>query len=635
MQATKLSFSEIVRIEGNVEHYHVPKYQREYVWSKTEWETLINDINENGPDYFIGSIIVVSNHDDRPGAEKIYEVVDGQQRLTTLTILLCAIYKKLIDLKVQSNEMDEFEMDDLQIKLNSVRKKIIHKKKMVYENELGSFMDHTNQCFLRIQPSIQNRNLEDYKYIIHKECELITTKTEYPKNFGNRRFSKAFQYFLSEIPEDFNELYSFIEKINRLVFIHIAVGNQSDAFVLFETLNNRGIPLTPIDIVKNSILAEMERQKGINLDNSFNKWQELIELIPDFDLQLRFLRQFYNAFKVDPIIKHEKVTKATKSNILVAFERLIKNDVEYIFNEILEKAGYYSKVSGITSSQDNRFNNLIEELNRVGAASSHALLMFLFSRNGHLENSQTINEIVEFLIRYYLRRNVTDYPNTRDLDAINIEVIEKAHQKILKGEIVKSSDVISWHLNSTRGTPSTDDQFRTSLSGSIYDANVGMTRYLLWKIDSIYHTREYSPNLWNKTESGQYYIWTIEHIFPEGRNIPQSWIDMIGNGNKDETEKIQSEYVHKLGNLTLSAYNSNLSNRSFQIKQNLEKRMVSNNELKIGYKNGLGLNKFEFDLNGEKLNLADSEIWTKEHIQARTESMVEKIMTLFNLNEIL
>jgi len=634
MQATKLSFSEIVRIEGNVEHYHVPKYQREYVWSKTEWETLMNDIDENSPDYFIGSIIVVSNHDDRPGAEKVYEVVDGQQRLTTLTILLCAIYKKLIDLRTQSIEMDEYEKEDLQIKLNSVRKKIIHKKKMTYENELGSFIDNNNQCFLRIQPSIQNRNLEDYKYIIHKECGLISSKIDYPKNFGNRRFSKAFQYFLSEIPEDLNDLYSFIEKINRLVFIHIAVGNQSDAFVLFETLNNRGIPLTPIDIVKNSILAEMERQKGINLDDSFNKWQELIELIPDFDLQLRFLRQFYNAFKIDPIIKHEKVTKATKSNILLAFERLIKNDVAFIFNEILEKAAYYSKVAGITSTQDPLFNKLIEELNRVGAASSHTLLMFLFSKKDCLEKSNTINEVVEFLIKYYLRRNVTDYPNTRDLDAINIEVIEKVNLKILNEGTIKSVDVISWHLNSFRGKPSTDQQFRISLSGSIYDSNVGMTRYLLWKIDSIYHTREYSPNLWNKTESGQYYLWTIEHIFPEGRNIPQSWINMIGNGDKEETEKIQTEYVHKLGNLTLSAYNSNLSNRSFQTKQNLEKRMISNNELKIGYKNGLGLNKFEFELDGQKLNLSDSEIWTKEHIQARTESMVDRILSLFSLNEI-
>ena len=154
MQATKLSFSEIIKIEGNVEHYHIPKYQREYVWSKTEWETLINDINENDPDYFIGSIIVVSNHDDRPGAEKIYQVVDGQQRLTTLTILLCAVYKRLNDLKSQSTELSEFELEDLNIKLNSVRKKLIHKKKKTYDNELGSFMEGDVQCFLRVQPSV-------------------------------------------------------------------------------------------------------------------------------------------------------------------------------------------------------------------------------------------------------------------------------------------------------------------------------------------------------------------------------------------------------------------------------------------------------------------------------------------------
>jgi hypothetical protein len=158
-----------------------------------------------------------------------------------------------------------------------------------------------------------------------------------------------------------------------------------------------------------------------------------------------------------------------------------------------------------------------------------------------------------------------------------------------------------------------------------------MTRYLLWKIDSIYHTREYSPDLWKKTDSGQNYIWTIEHVFPEGKNIPQTWIDMIGGGNKELSEKIQFEFVHKLGNLTLSAYNSNLSNRSFQDKQNLEKRVVGSQELKIGYKNGLGLNQFEFTLEGKKLNLSNTLSWTKEHIQSRTDSMVNKIMELFKM----
>lgn len=628
MQANKLSFSEIIKIEGNVEHYHIPKYQREYVWGKYEWETLINDLNENDPDYFIGSIIVVSNHDDRPGSEKIYQVIDGQQRLTTLTLLLCAVYKKLVDLKNKSDDLNEFELEDLQIKLNSVRKKLIHRKKKTYDNESGGFMEGDLQCFLRVQPSIQNKNLDDYKFIF-KECGLISSKMETPKNFGNRRFSKAFLYFLEEVPSEIEQLYQFLDKINRLVFIHIAVGNQSDAFVLFETLNNRGIPLTPIDIVKNSILAELERQKGVNLDESFSKWQELIEFIPDFDLQLRFLRQYYNAYKIDPRIKHEKVTKATKSNILLAYEKLIKNDVEFIFNEILTKAEIYSKVTGVTQSNDNEFNKLIEELNRVGAASSHSLLMFMISNQNHLESENTINEVITFLIKYYLRRNVTDYPNTRDLDTINIEIIEKVNSKIVKNEKVSSNDIINWHLTSVRGTPSTDEHFKNSLSGSIYDTNVGMTRYLLWKIDSIYHTREYSPDLWKKTENGQNYIWTIEHIFPEGKNIPTKWIEMIGDGNKELAEKIQTEFVHKLGNLTLSAYNSNLSNRSFIEKQNLEKRIISNQELKIGYKNGLGLNQFEFEINGEKLNLSNTNNWTKQHIQIRTDSMISKILELF------
>jgi hypothetical protein len=96
-------------------------------------------------------------------------------------------------------------------------------------------------------------------------------------------------------------------------------------------------------------------------------------------------------------------------------------------------------------------------------------------------------------------------------------------------------------------------------------------------------------------------------------------------------EKIQFEFVHKLGNLTLSAYNSNLSNRSFQDKQNLEKRIVGSQELKIGYKNGLGLNQFEYTFEGNKLNLSNTLSWTKEHIQSRTDSMVNKIMDLFKL----
>ncbi len=142
----------------NIEHYHIPKYQREYVWNKYQWETFLNDINENDPDYFVGSVIVVSYSDVRPGAEKIYQVIDGQQRLTTISLLLAAIYKKFVAQKNLIDPDDDDANSEYQVKLNSIRKKLIYKKKKLYDDEVGSFKDGEYQCFFRVQPSTQNNN---------------------------------------------------------------------------------------------------------------------------------------------------------------------------------------------------------------------------------------------------------------------------------------------------------------------------------------------------------------------------------------------------------------------------------------------------------------------------------------------
>jgi uncharacterized protein with ParB-like and HNH nuclease domain len=630
MQAYKLSFADLLKIEGNIEHYHIPKYQREYVWGKTEWETLINDINENDIDYFIGSVIVVAYSDARPGAEKIYQVVDGQQRLTTLTLLLAAIYKKFKAIQATLEKEDEDAFSDLGVKLNSIERKLVHRKKAAYNDEPGGFLDKQQVCFLRVQPSSQNSNLADYKYIF-KECGLLKD-ADVPKNFGNRRFARAYYYFLHEIPDSLEDLELLLDKINRLVFIHIAVGTQADAFVLFETLNNRGVDLSPIDIIKNSLLAEMEKQLQVNIDESFQRWQELLVLIPDFDNQLRFLRQYYNAFKVDPEIKHDKVTKATKTTVLMVYERLIKKNPDFIFNDLISKAKSYSYLTGISSTENNQLNQKIEELNKVGAAASYTLLMYLLQNKEHLVDEGVMVKLVDFLIKYYLRRNVTDTPNTRDLDSINIDIVERCHQTILGGAKLSADFIISLHLNNAKAKPAGIDVFRRWLSDAIYENNVGMTRYLLWKIDSIYHTREYAPDLWKRNENNNAFIWTIEHVFPEGKNIPETWINMVANGDKKLAEKIQEECVHKLGNLTLSAYNSNLSNRSFEDKRNLTTRRVGAEDVKIGYLNGLGLNKFNYQVNNESISLSETKIWNQSHIEARTNQMVEKIIELFKFD---
>jgi uncharacterized protein with ParB-like and HNH nuclease domain len=115
---------------------------------------------------------------------------------------------------------------------------------------------------LRLTPSYTNSNLEDYKWIFAQEITEVKT-TKKPKNLGNRQISKAFQYFLrrlNEVDEDNEPKYSFdsvkklLTKLNSATLVKIDVATHADAFTLFETLNNRGVPLSAIDLIKNKLL---------------------------------------------------------------------------------------------------------------------------------------------------------------------------------------------------------------------------------------------------------------------------------------------------------------------------------------------------------------------------------------------
>lgn len=163
-----------------------------------------------------------------------------------------------------------------------------------------------------------------------------------------------------------------------------------------------------------------------------------------------------------------------------------------------------------------------------------------------------------------------------------------------------------------------DATFKERLEGPIYDVNPDMTRYILTVLAEPSVTKE-MKGLWERYPSGNY-VWTIEHVFPQGENIPASWVDMIGGGDKTKAQEIQAAHVHTLGNLTITGYNSKLSNMPF-----IEKRdRKDSNGANVGYRNGLNLND---DLVG-----ADS--WTKEQIVARTEKLVELALQAFTFDDI-
>lgn len=261
-------------------------------------------------------------------------------------------------------------------------------------------------------------------------------------------------------------------------------------------------------------------------------------------------------------------------------------------------------------------------------------LLYLFSLENKVFNDRDkcLDEVLGFLVKYYIRRNITDFPNTRDLDAINIEVIENCQKTLDEGKKLNSKIIID-SLIKGKGKPADIEKLKDGLEDNLFYYNSGMARYVLAKLDEVTHSREYKPDLWARNEKGLL-VWTVEHIFPQGNNIPKHWIDMIANGDKNKAQEIQENWVHCLGNLTLSGYNSQLSNASFDTKQDLhQNKKFLGYKINIGYKNGLSLNNIEFEHKGKTTNLGKIKEWTEESIESRNNIMIDTLLRLFAFEE--
>lgn len=640
MNATSQSFSKIIDIaEGAKEHFHVPKYQREYSWGHNEWEHLLQDIDENDPGYFMGPLVCVHDASDKHlGDEVIFEVVDGQQRLTTLSLMLMAIYANVQHaIKNGLKFVDEEEQKEIAGFLLMLEPKFIKKKKEpVHAHEPGCFKVVNNTYFLRVQPSEQNHNLEDYKQVLVEAGLLKSSGTQKPKNFGNRTISRAFCYFRRKLPADTPQQISaqreLAKKIDQLKFVSIIVNNSADAFALFESLNNRGVPLSATDIIKNKLLAAMQDKekdlvkKRALVDDSFERWQEIINAVPEVDDQQRFLRHFYNAFKHRDEIRVD-ASRATKGQIIHIYEQLIKkkeNDPSFIFEELVRAAKVYGSLLN-PSEQMSSFNGL-HELERIGGSPAYQILLYLFSRpNDEFQPNSFHAQAVTLLCRYYVRRNVTEWPLTRDLDAAAIEVIEDSARVIADAGSLTLETFASMLL-SGKGKPASLETLAEKLRGSIYADNAGMARYLLTQIDALHSTREYKPDLWERNDKGKF-IWTVEHVLPQTDKLPMPWVQMIGAGETADAATVQGEVVDRLGNLTLSGYNSSLSTSPFDKKQQLAKdQAILGRKIDVGYRNGLALNNLPFEVSGTTHTLATAPVWTKEMIGARTEAMVKLLL---------
>jgi uncharacterized protein with ParB-like and HNH nuclease domain len=600
MKASDLAISELLNVDVPVV-YTVPRYQRNFTWGKLEWEEFFNDINDNDKGYFLGSIICINQGSD-PFKPQL-ELVDGQQRLITLSLLYAAIYSKL-------NEQRELLNDDQKNQLYNLKLRLVLRKE---------------PDRIRVIPQISNSIQIDYRAVL-TNAGVLKSHIDASTNAGNKYIFKAYRFFLDNVEyiaskseNKIESILEFLEKVDNARLIMINAESHSNAYMLFESLNNRGVELSAVDLIKNKLLYNLKEPISDDNDDSLGRWNNFIKYIgednKDYKVQERFFRQYYNAFRksllTDEEMKNSSI--ATRSNLIRIYENIIRRNPEEFLDKISEAGRLYSIIIGRTT--DDNFNNLkknLSDLGRIEGTPSYVLLLYLLKNKEQLGLNDThLIDIIQFLINFFVRRNLTDKPATNALTPLFMKIIDGVDSS--SGEIFVKK--IKHELISVS---SDDKEFREYLGGPIYSESSSLDRFILCAIeDKSWLENEPIFDLWKKSNGK--YIWTIEHIFPKGKKIPQPWIDMIAGGNEDKAKDLQTVHVDRLGNLTLTGYNSDLSNMSFE-----KKRYRKNKDgAFIGYKNQLHLND----------DIRDLDKWTIIEIENRTNRLVQRAMRLFALTE--
>jgi hypothetical protein len=261
----------------------------------------------------------------------------------------------------------------------------------------------------------------------------------------------------------------------------------------------------------------------------------------------------------------------------------------------------------VETDETTPLDEAFRQLMRAQGSPSYVLVMWLLRKQAVLGLTDAhLATVARRLTSFFVRRNLTGFPQTYALPKLFMTMIEQ-----LDG--VHGTEIVEVITKELAGASSSDDEFRKRLEGPIYEENTDVARFLLTTLSEDAMTKETRTDLWAQ-EKG-HFVWTIEHILPQGANLPDAWKQMLGGAAA--AASAQETDVHRLGNLTITAYNSTLGNKSFPEKR--DRTDPRGNA--IGYRNGLALNT----------DLANRETWTAADIVVRTTKLADTVVSRFPL----
>lgn len=548
----------------------VPIFQRNYSWQKSQYEQLWFDILraskfKEKQNHFIGSIVYIDMGTPAGRPQQLL-LIDGQQRLTTISILLCAI----------KDYVQKFNLETKLINLAKIKNQFLYNSDEIDEDRYKLLL-----------------NVQDKETYIK-----LIDNTIFTVNKPATNIIKCYEFFYERI-EDFIKQYGQIDEIYAGIFklslVSISLDKDSDnPQMIFESMNSTGKDLSQTDLLRNYLLMDLTPEKQTRLYKTY--WKPMEELFGE-DIYKNDLNKFDYFIRDFLTLKSDTGYICKINNVYENFKRYyLDNNCEKfaVLKDLFTYAKYYACID-LLQEKDDELKLYWQEFKKL---DSHVVYPFLLKLYDDYSRQILIKEdfkkILQVVISYLWRRAICEIP-TNSLS----KTFATLYQAVDKDDYVNSI-IKAFVFKSSYKRFSSDYEVREKLqTKDIY--HFRLRKYLLEALENYYHKEPIDLNTAN---------YTIEHIMPQNIEHNLSWQQMLG----EDWQEVHSLYLHTLGNLTITGYNAEMSNKSFGEKVNGES----------GFKHShLKLNE----------SIVQCDVWNKKAIQRRTNILTDIILKIWKYPE--
>lgn len=548
-------------IEPNKKQYCIPVFQRDYAWTEEQCTKLFEDIvmayKKDRP-HFCGSFVYAplgsKKHIDS------YIIIDGQQRFTTLYILIKALADSADDDRDKEALQRYLYNEDKFDRYGLDEKSKLKFKPVKTDND---------QLLLLMSGKIEQMD-KSRRGIIYHNYML---------------FMQLIKSFLEE--SSANSVLMINDGIEKLVCADIRLDTDDNAQEIFERINSTGIKLGLADLIRNYILMTDTDQERLYEEY----WLTVQNLLPDKLLDNFFID--YLNMKSDGFVKESEAYKRFKQVYVEG-----KYDNEKMLKEILHYAKQYYVFCYGSSDFGAEVNKALAGLRKLKQTTVYLFLFRVFDdyENGII-NKNELTRVLKMLLSYSIRRLVCEIGSNTLRGLYKTLYGRVFEQKENKNTYYDS--LVSFFLQQTsKNTIPSDNEFVTALQEkNLYSKNA-LCKYLLCAIENRGKETLDTENL------------SIEHIMPQNKNLSMSWQKMLG----ENWQSVHEKYLHTLGNLTLTGYNSELGDKPFEKKK--EKLEETITHIAVLYS-----------------DVKDKSEWNSVNMEKRAKRLAEIILKLFPIEQ--